>query len=61
MAYIFEKAGRLTIDGKRRIVDVPVHNVHQKVPFVAGSYNMVKKVLDHYKNDSINKHVYYSC
>lgn len=61
MAYIIEQAGGLAIDGMRPILSIPVLKNHQKVPFIAGSYNMVKKVLNLYTNESINNHVYYSC
>ncbi|WP_225554641.1 class 1 fructose-bisphosphatase [Sphingobacterium bovistauri] len=61
MAYIIEQAGGLAIDGMRPILSIPVLKNHQKVPFIAGSYNMVKKVLNLYSNESINNHVYYSC
>ncbi|MCI0922528.1 class 1 fructose-bisphosphatase [Sphingobacterium rhinopitheci] len=61
MAYIIEQAGGLAIDGMRPILHIPVLNTHQTVPFIAGSYNMVKNVLNLYKNESINNHLYYSC
>lgn len=61
MAYIIEQAGGLAIDGMRPILRIPVLKSHQKVPFIAGSYNMVKNVLNLYKNESINNHLYYSC
>ncbi|WP_206366808.1 class 1 fructose-1,6-bisphosphatase [Sphingobacterium sp. SGL-16] len=61
MAYIIEQAGGLAIDGMRPILSVPVVKTHQKVPFIAGSYNIVKYVLSLYKNESINNHVFYSC
>jgi len=61
IAFIFEQAGGLAIDGMKPILDVSCRKHHQKVPFIAGSYNMVKKVLDLYKNESLKKHLYYSC
>lgn len=61
LAYIIEQAGGLAIDGMRPILSIPILKNHQKVPFIAGSYNMVKKVLNLYTNQSINNHVYYSC
>ena len=61
MAFIIEQAGGLAIDGMRPILNIPVLKSHQKVPFIAGSYNMVKNVLNLYKNESINNHVFYSC
>ena len=61
MAFIIEQAGGLAIDGMRPILSVPILKIHQKIPFIAGSYNMVKCILNLYKNESINNHVYYSC
>lgn len=61
VAFIFEQAGGLAIDGIKPILDVSCRNYHQKVPFIAGSFSMVKKVLDLYKNESIKNHLYYSC
>lgn len=61
MAYIIEQAGGVAIDGMQPILRIPVLKSHQKVPFIAGSYNMVKNVLNLYKNESMNNHLYYSC
>lgn len=61
MAFLIEQAGGLAIDGMVPILDVIPREYHQKIPFIAGSYNMVKKVLNLYKNESINNHVFYSC
>ncbi|NGM73508.1 class 1 fructose-1,6-bisphosphatase [Sphingobacterium sp. SGL-16] len=61
IAFIIERAGGLAIDGMRPVLDIPIMSSHQKVPFIAGSYNMVKKVLHLYKNASIDNHLFYSC
>lgn len=61
MAMIIEQAGGLAVDGMRPILDTPSRDFHQKTPFIAGSYKMVKEVLLLYKNESINNHWFYSC
>ena len=61
MALILEQAGGLAIDGMRPILDIEGHSCHQKIPFIAGSYNMVRKVLSLYKNESIKNHLLYCC
>ncbi|WP_236537028.1 class 1 fructose-bisphosphatase [Sphingobacterium composti Ten et al. 2007 non Yoo et al. 2007] len=61
IAFIIEQAGGLAIDGMGAILDVKCTNHHQKTPFIAGSYNMVKNVLNLYKNESISNHLFYSC
>jgi fructose-1,6-bisphosphatase I len=61
IAMIIEQAGGLAIDGMSPVLDVTVSSYHQKIPFIAGSYNMVKNVLNLYKNESINNHMFYSC
>lgn len=43
MAYIAEQAGGLAIDGKQRILDIQPTQLHQRVPFICGSKNMVNK------------------
>ncbi|MGV6828829.1 MAG: class 1 fructose-bisphosphatase [Flavobacteriales bacterium] len=43
MAYIAEQAGGLAIDGKQRILDIQPTQLHQRVPFICGSKNMVTK------------------
>jgi fructose-1,6-bisphosphatase I len=44
MAMIMEQAGGRASDGKgRRILDIHPESLHQKVPFFAGSRNMVNK------------------
>ncbi len=44
-AFIAEQAGGKATDGERRIMDIPPKELHQRVPFIVGSRNMVDKVL----------------
>ncbi|MGF1911182.1 class 1 fructose-bisphosphatase [Vibrio kasasachensis] len=44
MAYIIEQAGGTASDGVARIMDIKPTELHQRVPFVVGSKNMVSKV-----------------
>ncbi|OLQ92061.1 fructose-bisphosphatase [Vibrio ponticus] len=54
MAYIVEQAGGTASDGVNRIMDIKPTELHQRVPFVVGSKNMVSKVeefIDKYRNE----------
>ena len=42
MAFIAEQAGGRASDGFNRILDIEPSELHQRVPFFCGSYNMVK-------------------
>lgn len=44
MAFIAEQAGGSASDGFTRIMDLKPTELHERVPFVCGSKNMVKKV-----------------
>ncbi|HAS62176.1 MAG TPA: class 1 fructose-bisphosphatase [Vibrio sp.] len=44
MAYIIEQAGGTASDGVSRIMDIKPTELHQRVPFVVGSKNMVRTV-----------------
>ena len=44
-AFIAEQAGGKASDGAQRIMDVEPTELHQRVPFISGSSNMVDKVL----------------
>lgn len=44
MALIVEQAGGKASDGYRRILEIQPTELHQRVPFFAGSKNMVEKV-----------------
>lgn len=43
MAFIAEQAGGKASDGFRRILDIEPTELHERVPFICGSVNMVKK------------------
>ena len=43
MAFLAEQAGGLASDGYNRIMEIEPTELHQRVPFVCGSKNMVKK------------------
>jgi fructose-1,6-bisphosphatase I len=43
MAFITEQAGGKASDGYNRIMEIEPTELHQRVPFFCGSYNMVEK------------------
>jgi fructose-1,6-bisphosphatase I len=43
MAFIAEQAGGKASDGYQRILEIQPTELHQRVPFFCGSYNMVEK------------------
>ena len=43
MAFIAEQANGIASDGKMRIMDIDPTELHQRVPFICGSKNMVEK------------------
>jgi fructose-1,6-bisphosphatase I len=43
MAFIAEQAGGKASDGFRRIMEIKPTELHERVPFFCGSYNMVAK------------------
>ena len=43
MAFIVEQAGGKASDGEGRIMEIQATELHQRVPFFCGSYNMVTK------------------
>ena len=43
MAFIVEQAGGKASDGFNRILDIKPTELHQRVPFICGSTNMVEK------------------
>jgi len=45
MAFIMEQAGGIATTGKQRIMDVELTELHQRVPCIMGSKNMVEKML----------------
>jgi fructose-1,6-bisphosphatase I len=44
IAFIAEQAGGAASDGKRRILDIEPGSLHRRIPFYAGSKNMVRKI-----------------
>ncbi|AWG21147.1 fructose-bisphosphatase class I [Flavobacterium faecale] len=46
MAFIAEQAGGKASDGFNRIMEIKPTELHERVPFFCGSYNMVEKVED---------------
>ncbi len=46
LAMIAEQAGGLATTGDRRILDIEPTELHQRVPYITGSKNMVEKVLE---------------
>ena len=44
LAFIIEQAGGKASDGRNRILDIQPTDLHQRVPFVAGSTALVEKV-----------------
>jgi fructose-1,6-bisphosphatase I len=43
MAFLAEQAGAKASDGFGRIMEIQPTELHQRVPFFCGSYNMVEK------------------
>ena len=43
IAYLSENAGGKASDGTQRILDIKPKTLHQRVPFIVGSKNMVEK------------------
>jgi fructose-1,6-bisphosphatase I len=48
MAYIAEQANGKASDGFTRIMDIEPTELHERVPFICGSKNMVEKALSFY-------------
>jgi len=45
MAFVIEQAGGLASTGKQRVMEVDPTELHQRVPFFAGSKLMVEKAI----------------
>lgn len=50
MAFIAEQAGGKASDGFNRIMELKPTELHQRVPFFCGSYNMVEKAEEFMRN-----------
>jgi fructose-1,6-bisphosphatase I len=46
MAFLAEQANGKASDGFKRIMDIQPVELHERVPFVCGSKNMVEKLED---------------
>jgi len=59
IAFIVEQAGGKAIDGYQRILDIKPTELHERIPFICGSSNMVDKVKEFMKEaksaDSLKK------
>ncbi|WP_262148330.1 class 1 fructose-bisphosphatase [Chryseobacterium foetidum] len=53
MAFLAEQAGGKATDGFRRILEVEPTELHQRIPFFAGSINMVEKAEEFMRIDSV--------
>ena len=51
MAFLAEQANGRASDGFSRIMDIEPSKLHQRVPFICGSKNMVIKVEEFMKTD----------
>ncbi len=49
MSFIAEQAGGISTTGVQRVLDVEPTEIHQRVPVIMGSANMVNKVLEFMK------------
>ena len=43
MAFIVEQAGGKASDGVGRVMEIKPEELHERVPFICGSINMVEK------------------
>jgi fructose-1,6-bisphosphatase I len=48
MSFLIEQAGGASLTGKTRIMDLQPQKVHQRVPFLAGSYDDVMEMRSYY-------------
>ncbi|CAD7812042.1 Fructose-1,6-bisphosphatase class 1 [Chryseobacterium aquaeductus] len=53
MAFLAEQAGGKATDGFRRIMEVEPTELHQRIPFFAGSVDMVEKAEEFMRIDSV--------
>lgn len=51
MAFVIEQAGGLAETGEGRVLDIETSELHQRIPIIIGSKNMVRKVTEF-----LNKH-----
>jgi len=55
LAFIIEQAGGKATTGVRRIMEVPIKELHQRTPLVLGSSSMVDKVMEFISKFSAEK------
>jgi fructose-1,6-bisphosphatase I len=55
LAFIIEQAGGKATTGGKRIVEVPIKELHQRTPLFVGSSEMVEKAMDFMAKYSIEK------
>jgi len=53
LAFIVEQAGGLAFDGVQRIMDIECTSIHQRVPLLIGSSEMVKRACSMYPNNAV--------
>lgn len=51
VAFIIEQAGGLATDGRERILDKTLQSLHERVPFIFGSTDMVTQVTAYHSNN----------
>ncbi|CAM4083645.1 class 1 fructose-bisphosphatase [Flavobacterium antarcticum] len=56
MAFIAEQAGGKASDGLNRIMEIVPTELHQRVPFFCGSYNMVEKAEEFMHKATLSKY-----
>jgi fructose-1,6-bisphosphatase I len=56
MAFITEQAGGKASDGTERIMEIVPTELHQRVPFFCGSYNMVQKAEEFMLKAKLSKY-----
>jgi fructose-1,6-bisphosphatase I len=56
MAFIAEQAGGKASDGVERIMEIVPTELHQRVPFFCGSYNMVEKAEEFMLKAKLSKY-----
>ena len=55
LAFIIEQAGGKATTGSKRIMEVPITELHQRTPLFIGSSNMVDNVMEFMKKFTIEK------
>jgi len=56
MAFIVEQAGGKASDGEGRIMEIKATELHQRVPFFCGSFNMVQKAEEFMRLAKLSKY-----